>query len=98
MGKKIKVAIVGCGIVGTGVAKILLEEKQSILSRTGVELELTDVIDKDLTRTRPVTFPDGMLHDNLDKVLTNPEIETVVVVVGGTTIEAEIQKKSFGQW
>ncbi len=93
MGKKIKVAIVGCGIVGTGVAKILLEEKQSILSRTGVELELTDVIDKDLTRTRPVTFPDGMLHDNLDKVLTNPEIETVVVVVGGTTIEAEIQKK-----
>ncbi len=93
MGKKTKVAIVGCGIVGTGVAKILIEEKESIFNRTGIDLELTDVIDKDLTRQRPVTFPEGMLHDDLDKVLNNQEIETVVVVVGGTTIEAEIQKK-----
>ena len=88
-----KVAIVGCGIVGTGVAKILLEQKESIAKRTGINFELTDVIDKDLTRERPVTFPDGVLHDNLDRVLNNDEIDTVVVVVGGTTIEADIQMK-----
>ncbi|MBN2844032.1 MAG: homoserine dehydrogenase [Sedimentisphaerales bacterium] len=93
MEKKVKVAIVGCGIVGTGVAKILLEQKESIKKRTGIELVLTDIIDKDLKRERPVSIPAGMLHSDLDKVLNNPEIETVVVVVGGTTIEAEIQKK-----
>lgn len=93
MEKKVKVAIVGCGIVGTGVAKILLEQKENIKNRTGVELVLTDIVDKDLKRQRPVTIPAGVLHDDLDKVLNNPEIETVVVVVGGTTFEADIQKK-----
>ena len=90
---KSKVAIVGFGIVGSGVAKILLKQKDSISKRTGIEFEITDIVDKDLTRDRVVSIPDGMLHDDLDKVLNNPEIDTVAVLVGGTSFSADIQKQ-----
>ncbi len=90
---KSKVAIVGFGIVGSGVAKILLEQKDSIAKRTGIEFEITDIIDKDITRDRGVSIPAGLLHDDLDKVLNNPEIDTVAVLVGGTTFSADIQKQ-----
>ena len=90
---KSKVALVGFGIVGSGVAKILLEQKDSICKRTGIEFELTDIVDKDLTRDRGVAVPEGILHNDLDKILSNPEIETVAVLVGGTTFSADIQKK-----
>ena len=90
---KSKVAIIGFGIVGSGVAKILLEQKDSIQKRTGIEFEVTDIVDKDLSRDRGVSIPEGILHDDLDKVLNNPEIETVAVLVGGTTFSADIQKK-----
>ena len=73
-----KVAIVGFGTIGSGVARLLLEYGDRIARHAGQRLELVQVVDPDLTRTRNVTLPPGLLTNDLSKVLDNPEIAAVV--------------------
>jgi homoserine dehydrogenase len=78
-----KVAIVGFGTVGTGVARLLLESGQRIARHAGKRLQLAQVVDTDLVRPRDITLPEGLLTDDLSKVLNDPQITAVVHVVGG---------------
>jgi homoserine dehydrogenase len=81
--KTVKVAIVGFGTIGTGVARLLLEHGERIARHAGKRLELAQVVDTDLVRPRGLTLPEGLLTDDLSKVLNNREITAVVHLVGG---------------
>ena len=61
--KKVKVGIVGFGTVGSGVAKLLLENADSIRDRTGLALELAAVVDIDTKSPRQVKLPTTILPD-----------------------------------
>jgi homoserine dehydrogenase len=89
--QKLRVGIVGFGTVGTGVAKILLEEADSIATRTGIRLELAAVVDKDTATPRKITLPKGLLTQDLDRILKDDTIQVAVESVGGTTVSKEIQ-------
>jgi len=91
--KIIKIGIVGFGTVGTGVAKILLEDADSIKAKTGLKLELARIVDMDTTTPRQVELPKGLLTDDLDKLLDDKSIQIAVELVGGTTIAKDIQLK-----
>jgi len=91
--KQVKVGLVGFGTVGSGVAKLILEDADSIAAKTGLHLELTRVVDIDTKSTRPVKLPDGILTDDLDKLLDDDTIQIGVELVGGTDAAKEIQLK-----
>lgn len=78
-----KVAIVGFGTVGVGVARLLLERGEQIARRAGKRLELVRVVDADLRRPRNCALPPGMLTDDLTKVTDDPEIVAAVELVPG---------------
>jgi len=78
-----KVAIIGFGTIGSGVARLLLEQNDRIAERAGKRIQLVHVVDPDTTRPRNVVLPPGLLIDDLSKVLNDPEIEAVVQLVGG---------------
>jgi homoserine dehydrogenase len=78
-----KVAIVGFGTIGSGVARLLLHEGDRIARHAGRRVELVRVVDPDLDRPRNVALPPGMLTPNLADVTDDPEITAVVQVVGG---------------
>ena len=78
-----KVAILGFGTIGSGVAKLLLEQPERIARQAGRRIELVRIVDLDLKRPRNVTPPPGMLTDDLTKVLADPEIKAVVQLIGG---------------
>ncbi len=82
--KRVRVGLAGFGIVGSGVAKILLENADEIKTRTGVSLELACVVDTELKRTRPVSLPTGLLTDDLRRLLNDPSIEIGIELIGGT--------------
>lgn len=90
---KLRVGLVGFGTVGTGVARILLEDTDEIAVRTGIRLHLACVVDKDTASPRRITLPEGILTDDLDRILQDDTIEAVVELVGGTTIAKDIQLK-----
>lgn len=78
-----KVAIVGFGTVGSGVARLLLEQHARIRRRAGRTIELARVVDPDLTRPRNVDLPAGLLTDSLAHVLDDPQIGVAMELVGG---------------
>jgi len=88
-----KVAIVGFGTIGSGVARLLLERGDQLARHAGKRLELVHVVDTDLKRARNVTLPPGMLTDDLCKVIDNREIVAVVQLIGGLEPERTIVLK-----
>lgn len=81
--KQVKVGIIGFGVVGTGTAKILLSHRDVIKKRTGIDLILKKVADKDITRPRDITLPEGVLTTSAQEVIDDPEIDIVVELIGG---------------
>ena len=78
-----KVAIVGFGTIGSGVARLLLASSDRIARHAGKRVELARVVDTDLTRPRDVTLPKGLLSDELSEVVEDPEIVAVAQLIGG---------------
>ena len=91
--KKVKVGIVGFGTVGCGVAKLILENAGRIAAKTGLRLELGCVVDVDTDSPRALALPDGILTNNLDRLLQDETISIGVELVGGTTAARNIQLK-----
>jgi len=83
MRSRIGVGIVGFGTVGTGVAKILLENAALITRRVGVPVELVRVADLDIVKERGVALAAGVLTTDSRQVLTAPDIDIVVELIGG---------------
>lgn len=79
----LKVAIVGMGTVGSGVAKILLEHGDRLSRHAGRRLKLEKAIVRDLTKSRGMSLPAGVLSDDLGVVMRDREIELVAHLVGG---------------
>ncbi|HJT19639.1 MAG TPA: homoserine dehydrogenase [Nitrospira sp.] len=83
MKSRIGVGLIGFGTVGSGVAKILMENAALIRRRVGVPIEVIRIADLDLTRDRGITLPPGMLINDAGKVLADPDVDIVVELVGG---------------
>jgi homoserine dehydrogenase len=80
---RIGVGIVGFGTVGTGVATILLRNAALIGRRVGVPIELIRVADLDITRDRGLRLNPGVLTMDAGAVLTDPNIDVVIELIGG---------------
>ncbi|MFH1614931.1 MAG: homoserine dehydrogenase [Planctomycetota bacterium] len=88
-----RIGLVGFGTVGSGVARLILEESKSIAARTGVRLELARVVDVDTTSARSVELPAGLLSNDLEGLLKDDSIAIAVELVGGTTAAQDIMLK-----
>lgn len=83
MKSRIGVGIIGFGTVGTGVAKILLDNAALIRRRVGVPVELVRIADLDISRDRGVRLPPGLLTTDASQVLTDPAVDIVIELIGG---------------
>lgn len=81
--EKTKVAIVGLGTVGSGVARLLLDYGDRTARHAGRTLWLEEVVVRDLKRPRHCTLPAGILSDDLSRITQNKEITAVAHLVGG---------------
>ncbi|MBO5751433.1 MAG: homoserine dehydrogenase [Kiritimatiellae bacterium] len=84
--KQVKVGILGFGTVGAGVAGGLLEHRDVMAKRLGVDILLKSVADLDVTTDRGVALPEGVLTPDAAAVIADPEIDIIVETIGGTGI------------
>jgi homoserine dehydrogenase len=89
------VGLIGFGTVGTGVARLLLEQRDALQSKVTVPIDLKWVCDVDLERPRDVTVPPERLTDDYRTVVDDPEVDIVVELVGGTTVAREIAGRAL---
>ncbi len=81
--EKTRVAIVGMGTVGTGVAKLLLDHGDRTARHAGRVLWLEKAVVADLSKPRTIDLPAGVLTDRVEDVIENPEIKVVAQLIGG---------------
>jgi homoserine dehydrogenase len=82
-GEPLGIALLGCGTVGSGVARLLLEQPERLAARAGRLLQLRRVVVRDLRKVRPVALPRELLTTDLHQVLRDPTIQVVAELVGG---------------
>lgn len=87
--QKVHIGLIGCGTVGTGVAKVLLEKKDWLSKTTGLELVLKRIADKNTRRRKEVNIPRTLWTNNAYELINDPAIDIVIELVGGTTIAKE---------
>ena len=79
MKESIGIALLGHGIVGSGVAKILREQRDLIRSRTGVSLDLRHVVVRDSSKHAAANVSTDAIA-----AIDDPKTDIVVEVMGGT--------------
>jgi homoserine dehydrogenase len=93
--KEINVGLLGCGTVGTGVARLLLENRKLISQRAGVTLTLKWVADVDIETDRGVRFDEGVLINDAQKVVNDPDIDIIIEMIGGEGIAKDLILKAI---
>jgi len=77
------IALIGCGTVGSGVAKLLLEHPERLAARAGRKLELRHIAMRDPDKPRDPSIPQSLFTTDLRKVIGDPKVHVAVEVVGG---------------
>jgi len=79
--KPLRIALLGCGVVGSSVARLLSEQADELAARVGVPLELAGIAVR-----RPARHPDvpsELLTTDAHALVRRPDIDIVVEVIGG---------------
>jgi homoserine dehydrogenase len=77
------IGLIGCGTVGSGVARLLLEQSDRLAARAGRPLILRRVLVRDKDKSRSAAVPGHLFATDLRAVLDDNSIEVAVELVGG---------------
>jgi homoserine dehydrogenase len=82
MMRTLKVALLGCGVVGSEVARIMTTHAADLEARVGAPVELAGVAVRRAGRPRP-GVPEHLITTDSERLVTRDDIDVVVEVVGG---------------
>ena len=78
----LKVALLGCGVVGSQVARVLLTQAEDLRARVGRPLELVGIAVRDVSRPRPGIEP-ALFTDDADALVRRGDLDLVIELLGG---------------
>ncbi|WP_171445695.1 homoserine dehydrogenase [Cellulosimicrobium protaetiae] len=78
----LRVALLGCGVVGTQVARLLTEQADDLASRVGARLELVGIAVRDAAAPRDAAIDRSLLTEDAEGLVARADV--VVEVMGGT--------------
>ena len=81
---RMRVGLLGCGNVGSAVARVLHEHAQDIARRAGVRIEVARVAVRDLSRHRDAPISADLFTGDPFDVVRDSNIDVIVEVIGGT--------------
>ena len=83
MKKDIGIGLLGLGTVGSGVAEVLVTKADSLAEQAGLPLILKKGLERDVNRQRASKLDPNVLTSNPEQVLSHPEVDIVIELVGG---------------
>lgn len=86
----VRIALLGCGTVGSGVARLLVNATSSVPARSGVDYWLAGIAVRSLAKPRPVEIPTDLLTEDARALVNDPTIDVVIECIGGTGVAAEL--------
>jgi len=95
--KKINVGLIGFGKIGSGVVRALKAKRRFLKDKSGVDINIARICDKDIKTKRPVKVSRKLLTRSLGKILYNPDIHIVVELMGGIRPAKDVILESLRQ-
>ena len=81
--KKVGVAILGLGVVGGGTYQILTEHREFYQRTQDVDIVVESVLELNRERARSLGVPEEKIASNIAEIVSNPDVNIVVEVIGG---------------
>ncbi len=78
----LRVALLGCGTVGSEVARLITEQAGDLQARIGRPLELAGIAVRRLNRERPGIDP-ALFTTDAEHLVARPDVDLVIEVIGG---------------
>jgi homoserine dehydrogenase len=88
--KPINVGLLGIGTVGGGTWTVLTRNQEEITRRAGRPISIVKVADKDVVRAQQVTGGTVTVTDDASSVVSDPNVDIVVELIGGTTLAKQL--------
>jgi homoserine dehydrogenase len=95
MKKTIGIGMLGLGVVGSGVAEVLATKADSLAEQTGLPLILRKVLVRDVKKRRSAKLSPALLTNHPEEVLSHPEIDIVIELIGGEHPAIEYMKQAL---
>ena len=93
--KPINVGLLGIGTVGGGTYTVLKRNAEEIARRAGRPIQVVAVADKDLELARKVTGEACRLTDDAFSIVTDPQVDIVVELIGGYGVAKDLVLKAI---
>ncbi len=95
MKKDIGIGLLGLGTVGSGVAEVLVTKADSLAEQAGLPLVLRKVAERDVNKRRSARLSPNVLTSNPEEVLSHPEVDIVIELIGGEHPAKELIERAI---
>ncbi|MBN1525976.1 MAG: homoserine dehydrogenase [Candidatus Omnitrophica bacterium] len=95
--KTMNVGLIGFGTIGSGVVKALRSKRSALREKSGIDIRIARVCDKDLKTKRQVKVDKNLLTGSIGKVLYDPKIDIVIELIGGIRPAKDIVLEALRQ-
>ena len=81
--RSLRVALLGCGVVGSEVARILVEQADDLAARVGAPVELAGIAVRRKQRRREVPVDPALFTTDAHALVARDDVDLVIELVGG---------------
>ena len=85
--RELRIGMVGCGTVGRGLLEMIDRQRGAVADRYGVRFRVSKIAVRDLSKSRGPRAAEIPLTDLPLELVSDPEVDVVVEVAGGTDVE-----------
>ena len=82
--KQVQVAILGLGTVGSGVYRILTDNRKDLMHREQLDIGIAHILVRDMAHSRNVELvPKALLTTDMDDIIRDDAVSIVIECIGG---------------
>ncbi|MGW9857393.1 homoserine dehydrogenase [Staphylococcus hominis] len=81
--KELNIALLGLGTVGSGVVKIIEENRQQIKDTLNKDIVIKHILVRDASKKRSINISQYHLTEDVNEILNDDDIDIVIEVMGG---------------
>ena len=89
------IGLIGIGTVGGGTYRVLKENAAEISNKSGIEIKITHVADKNLKLAKETADKEIIIEEDAFSLIENSSIDTIIELIGGTGIALDIVRKAL---
>jgi homoserine dehydrogenase len=86
--RELRIGMVGCGTVGRGLLEMIDRQRLAVADRYGVKFRVSKIAVRDVSKDRGPRAAGIPITDRPLELVSDPEVDVVVEVAGGTVMEA----------